>query len=547
MDINELSPSEVFSYFQEICAIPHGSGNTGMIADYCLEFAKLHGLKARKDTSDNVVIFKAGTSGYEDCEPVILQGHLDMVCEKEPDCDIDMSVQSIKACTDGKMVWADGTTLGADDGIAVAFILAVLASDTIAHPPIQAVLTSDEEIGMLGARDLDTSDLTAKRLINIDSESEGILYVSCAGGVRAECDIPVAYEDAAGWVADGASDVQNGQVCFEVKISGLAGGHSGVEIHKQHTNAIRLLASLLSHASGAADFRLVSLSGGGKENAIPKEAKAVVSVRSCDATTFEQSIKESAAVWMQEISATEPHAKIELEKTDIAADKVLDSKSTANVIYALWLSPDGVYKMSQEIKGMVQTSLNLGTAYLDADKLVYKYLIRSNTAAGKKLLLERVTTFVKHLSGNVVTMSDYPAWEYKSDSQLRKICVDSFTNVYGHEPEVTSIHAGLECGILAGKMPGVDMISFGPTLESVHTPDECMNVASVERTWEYLMEILKSLYKIIYVFLTIFLYLLKCPQSLILSALRAFCFCGKPHISRSIFLYFRYQAWLKSW
>ena len=479
MDINELSPSEVFSYFQEICAIPHGSGNTGMIADYCLEFAKLHGLKARKDTSDNVVIFKAGSSGYEDCEPVILQGHLDMVCEKEPDCDIDMSVQSIKACTDGKMVWADGTTLGADDGIAIAFI--------------QAVLTSDEEIGMLGARDLDTSDLTAKRLINIDSENEGILYVSCAGGVRAECDIPVVYEDAAGWVADGAIDVQNGSVCFEVKISGLAGGHSGVEIHKQHTNAIRLLASLLSHASGAADFRLVSLSGGGKENAIPKEAKAVVSVRSCDATTFEQSIKESEAVWMQEIRATEPHAKIEVEKTDAAADKVLNSHSTANVIYALWLSPDGVYKMSQEIKGMVQTSLNLGTAYLDTDKLVYKYLIRSNTAAGKKLLLERVTTFAKHLSGKVVTMSDYPAWEYKSDSQLRKICVDSFTNVYGHEPEVTSIHAGLECGILAGKMPGVDMISFGPTLESVHTPDECMDVASVERTWEYLLEILKSL------------------------------------------------------
>lgn len=498
MDINELSPSEVFSYFQEICAIPHGSGNTGMIVDYCLEFAKLHGLKARKDAADNVVIFKAGSSGYEDCEPVILQGHLDMVCEKEPDCDIDMSVQSIKACTDGKMVWADGTTLGADDGIAVAFILAVLASDTIAHPPIQAVLTSDEEIGMLGARDLDTSDLTAKRLINIDSESEGILYVSCAGGVRAECNIPVEYEDVAGGSKnDGAQDyaysLHNGSVCFDVKISGLAGGHSGVEIHKQHTNAIRLLASLLSYASGAADFRLVSLSGGGKENAIPKEAKAVISVRSCDVTTFEQSIKESAAVWLQEISASESNAKIELEKTDAVADKILDSHSTANVIYALQLSPDGVYKMSQEINGMVQTSLNLGTAYLDTDKLVYKYLIRSNTAAGKKLLLERVTTFVKHLSGKVVTMSDYPAWEYKSDSQLRKICVESFANVYGHEPEVTSIHAGLECGILAGKMPGVDMISFGPTLKSVHTPDECMDVASVERTWAYLLEILKSL------------------------------------------------------
>ena len=489
----DLQPQAVFKYFEQICAIPHGSGNVKQISDYLCEFARERNLWFNQDESYNVIIKKPASNCESKAAPVILQGHIDMVAVKTNDKVKDMEKEGLDLYIDDGYFKADRTTLGADDGIAVAFILAVLASDTIAHPPIQAVLTSDEEIGMLGARDLDTSDLTAKRLINIDSESEGILYVSCAGGVRVECDIPVEYEDAAGWVADGAIDVQNGSVCFEVKISGLAGGHSGVEIHKQYTNAIRLLASLLSHASGAADFRLVSLSGGGKENAIPKEAKAVVSVRSCDATTFEQSIKESEAVWMQEISATEPHAKIELEKTDIAADKVLNSHSTANVIYALQLSPDGVYKMSQEIKGMVQTSLNLGTAYLDADKLVYKYLIRSNTAAGKKLLLERVTTFVKHLSGKVVTMSDYPAWEYKSDSQLRKICVDSFTNVYGHEPEVTSIHAGLECGILAGKMPGVDMISFGPTLESVHTPDECMDAASVERTWEYLMEILKSL------------------------------------------------------
>ena len=493
MKLENLYPERVFYYFEKLTEIPHGSRNTKQISDYLVSFAKEHELKYYQDESNNVIIVKEATAGYENADTIIIQGHMDMVCEKENGCNIDFTKDSLDIFIDGEFVKANGTTLGGDDGIAVAYALAILESKEIAHPKLEVIITVDEEIGMLGARDLDTSDLTAKRLINIDSETEGILYVSCAGGVRAECDIPVAYEDAADWVADGAIDVQNGSVCFEVKISGLAGGHSGVEIHKQHTNAIRLLASLLSHASGAADFRLVSFSGGGKENAIPKEAKAVVSVRSCDATTFEQSIKESAAVWMQEISATEPHAKIELEKTDIAADKVLNSHSTANVIYALWLSPDGVYKMSQEIKGMVQTSLNLGTAYLDTDKLVYKYLIRSNTAAGKKLLLERVTTFAKHLSGKVVTMSDYPAWEYKSDSQLRKICVDSFTNVYGHEPEVTSIHAGLECGILAGKMPGVDMISFGPTLESVHTPDECMDVASVERTWEYLLEILKSL------------------------------------------------------
>ena len=493
MDINELSPSEVFSYFQEICAIPHGSGNTGMIADYCLEFAKLHGLKARKDTSDNVVIFKAGSSGYEDCEPVILQGHLDMVCEKEPDCDIDMSVQSIKACTDGKMVWADGTTLGADDGIAVAFILAVLASDTIAHPPIQAVLTSDEEIGMLGARDFDTSELTAKRLINIDSENEGILYVSCAGGVRAECDIPVVYEDAADWVADGAIDVQNGSVCFEVKISGLAGGHSGVEIHKQHTNAIRLLASLLSHASGAADFRLVSLSGGGKENAIPKEAKAVVSVRSCDATTFEQSIKESEAVWMQEISATEPYAKIELEKTDIAADKVLDSKSTANVIYALWLSPDGVYRMSQEINGMVQTSLNLGVAELAEKTFAATYLIRSSSQSEKEYLTDKVGKMTEYLGGTYELKGVYPAWEFKKNSAIRDMLCESYNRLFNKEALVETMHAGVECGIMAAKIDDLDCVSFGPDIIDIHTVKEKLDIASTQRTWELITDVLKQL------------------------------------------------------
>ena len=493
MDINELSPTEVFSYFQEICAIPHGSGNTGMIADYCLEFAKLHGLKARKDAADNVVIFKVGFSGYEDCEPVILQGHLDMVCEKEPDCDIDMSVQSIKACTDGKMVWADGTTLGADDGIAVAFILAVLASDTIAHPPIQAVLTSDEEIGMLGARDLDTSELTAKRLVNIDSENEGILYVSCAGGVRAECDIPVVYEDAADWVADGAIDVKNGSVCFEVKISGLAGGHSGVEIHKQHTNAIRLLASLLSHASCAADFRLVSLSGGGKENAIPKEAKAVVSVRSCDATTFEQSIKESADVWMQEISATEPHVKIEVGKADAAADKVLDFHSTENVIYALWLSPDGVYRMSQEINGMVQTSLNLGVAELAEKTFAATYLIRSSSQSEKEYLTDKVGKMTEYLGGTYELKGVYPAWEFKKNSAIRDMLCESYNRLFNKEALVETMHAGVECGIMAAKIDDLDCVSFGPDIIDIHTVKEKLDIASTQRTWELITDVLKQL------------------------------------------------------
>ena len=483
MLVNELSPKEVFFYFEELSKIPRGSGNTVAVGDYCLEFAKQHNLKARKDAAGNVVIFKEGSKGYEEKDAVILQGHLDMVCEKETGCEIDMSRESIRLCTDGEKLWADGTTLGADDGIAVAYVLAILASDTIAHPPIQAVLTNDEEIGMLGARDLDTEGLTAKRLINLDSESEGIIYVSCAGGVRANCRVPVSFE---------ACNKETASV-FDFAVSGLEGGHSGIEIHKGHTNAIKLLASILIEAAQCTEIRLIDLNGGGKDNVIPKEANAKLLVKAAEKEKFLACMEENIVLWMQAIQEAEPNAKLELKESSAEVNKALDPVSTENALFALQMSPDGVYKMSRDIEGMVQTSLNLGMASLETDSLVYGYLIRSNTAAYKELLIKRVETFVSHLSGSVETRSDYPAWEYKKDSELREICISSFLKVYGYEPEVTSIHAGLECGILSGKLPRVDMISFGPTLKGVHTPDECMDVASAKRTWEYLLEILKDM------------------------------------------------------
>ncbi len=482
MQVSDLSPKEVFSYFKEISEIPRGSGNTARIAQYCVDFANKHNLRVRKDEANNVIIFKAGSKGYENKEPIILQGHIDMVCEKNADSHKDMEREGIDVCTDGEKVWADGTTLGGDDGIAVAYILAILASDTIEHPPVQAVLTSDEEIGMLGAQAIDTSDLTAGKLINIDSETEGVLYVSCAGGVRAQCEIELCNKE----ISDDT------QIVYEITVRGLLGGHSGVEIHKQHANAIKVLGALLTGIQKECDIYVSDVSGGGKENAIPKEANAVIAIDNHNSSVFVNKFREYSNLLCQEYKSVDPELAICIEKKETSA-LIYSQESSKTIIYVLGQAIDGVYRMSTEIQGMVETSLNLGTAYIENDKFVYKYLIRSNTASGKQILLDKVTAFARYAGGKAVPTSDYPAWEYSSESKLRKVMVESFKSVYGREPEVTSIHAGLECGILSGKMPGVDMISFGPTLVDVHTPDEYMDVASVKRSWNYLLEVLKNI------------------------------------------------------
>ncbi|MCM1273153.1 MAG: aminoacyl-histidine dipeptidase [Clostridium sp.] len=482
MSLSELSPKEVFDYFQKLAAIPHGSGNTDRIAEFCMEFAKEHGLRARKDEANNVVIFADGSPGYEKSEPVILQGHLDMVCEKDEDCRLDMEQDGLEVCTDGVKVWAEGTTLGGDDGIAIAYILAILASDTIPHPPIEALLTSDEEIGMLGANALDVRDLTAKRLINIDSEEEGVLYVSCAGGVSALCDIPFCMEQTN----------QAAECAYRITVSGLLGGHSGTEIHRNRGNAIKLLGAALASMSRTCTLSLVHVSGGGKENAIPKTAEATVCVPANQAHTLEQGITEFLKLINQELSAAEPGLLITATPVDMPK-QCMNQESTRRVIFALQQFPDGMQKMSSEIEGLVQTSLNLGILFMEDDHVVFQCLIRSNTAGGKQLIMEKVTAFTGYLGGTVTMQSDYPAWEYRAESRLREIMIHTYEEVYQKAPHVTAIHAGLECGILAGKMPDVDMISFGPTLENVHTPRESMDVASVKRSWYYLLKVLENL------------------------------------------------------
>ncbi|MEE0060854.1 MAG: aminoacyl-histidine dipeptidase [Acutalibacteraceae bacterium] len=478
--ISDFKPEKVFKIFEEISKIPHGSGNTEKLAEYCLTFAKDRGLTAVKDNAGNVVIYSQGTKGYENSEPIILQGHLDMVCEKNSDCDIDMQNEGIILCTDGENIWADGTTLGADDGIAIAYILAILDSDDIPHPPIEALLTNDEEIGMVGARGLDTSLIKGRRLINIDSEAEGILTVSCAGGVRAYCDLPLEFIDST-----------DDTVAYRLKISGLLGGHSGMDINKHRKNANVLLGRLLQHISRTSEIYVSEIDGGKKTNVIPQKAECIICAKNVHAEDIERSVKGFNDIIRREIAHLEPNVSIELKGCDIP-ERHTDSDSTRKLIFTLLQVPNGVQSMSPDMPEMVQTSLNLGELSIVDESLKMVFFIRSNASTGKQLTVQKLLSFIDYLYGSVEFRSDYPAWEYRAYSPLRDITVKAYQEYYSDTPRIQAIHAGLECGILASKINDIDMISIGPDIFDVHTPKEIINIESVERNWYFLLKILEK-------------------------------------------------------
>lgn len=466
-------------FFSEIAQIPHGSGNTQKLEKYCLDFAAARNLHSFQDDYGNVMLFKDGTPGYENSAPVILQGHLDMVCEKKPDCPADMEKDPIKIQTDGEHIWADGTTLGADDGIAIAYILALLDSDTAKHPPIEALFTCDEEVGLRGARMLDASHLKGQHLINIDSEEEGILTVGCAGAVRAFCENPLSSKKSSGRAGI-------------VKISGLQSGHSGVDIDKNRQNAIQALAWLLDSLREATDIQVADIQGGGRLNVIPQTAQAVICADDSRWSQVCEAVQALSEQMQKEWAATEPDASITLEETALPAN-CLDESGTRDLIFTLLQAPTGVFAMNPHIPGLVQTSLNLASVQLEGGMLKTSFMIRSNTDFGKRLLVRQLTALMEHLDGHVRLEDDYPAWEYCQESLLRDRMVQAYQDIYGQEPAVCTIHAGLECGILSEKLPGVDMVSFGPDLENVHTPAERMGVKSAERCWNYLLHVLELL------------------------------------------------------
>ena len=472
-----LQPASVFGYFEKLCAIPHGSGNTKAISDYLVSFAKDHDLKYIQDEANNVILFQEGTCGMEDHAPVILQGHMDMVCEKDADCPIDMAVDGLDVTHDGKYVFAKGTTLGGDDGIAVAYALALLADKSIPHPPLEVIITVDEEIGLLGANVIDLSELKGRTLLNLDSEDEGIFTVSCAGGCRSTIMLDVERRAVYG-------------PCIRLVVDGLQGGHSGAEIHKNRANANKVMGEFMNRVQNLMPLCLTSYTGGSKDNAIPRTAQATMVAMGINL----ERINDVAEKLQQEIREKydEPEVVIQAFDVDALGGNGLSTESTAKVIALLCAAPNGVQKWSEDIPGLVQTSLNLGIAKL-GDRFSATFSVRSSVNDEKQELLEQLRKLADFHGGSYSQMGEYPAWEYRKDSPLRDTMVKVYTDLFGKEPLVLAIHAGLECGLLSEKLPDLDCISFGPQMHDIHTSRERLDIASTERTWKLLLETLKVL------------------------------------------------------
>ncbi len=477
--LSALEPKSVFHFFEELSRIPRESGNMKAVSDWAVDFAKERGLRRCQDTLGNVIIWKDASPGYEDHPAVILQGHLDMVCVQEPGSEHDFEKDPLDLYIDGDWVKARGTTLGGDNGIAVAMILALLDDGTLPHPPIEAVLTVDEEVGLLGAKELDCSQLAARRLINLDSEEEGILTVSCAGGAR--CDLKLSLP----------AERKSGIIC-EILVSGLPGGHSGAEIHKNYANANRLLAQSLLDVPG---LRLVSLEGGKQDNAIPSSARAVVHLPRETSNNVAMQIYaafDAANAPFNTPDNAEPTCGVSFEYPHILPES-LSPEDSRKVLELILAAPNGVQAMSQDIPGLVQTSLNLGILRLEGGKLRLSWSVRSSVAAEKEELIGALQALAERNGGSFDRRGDYPAWEFRKDSPLRKTMVQVFRELSGGEPKVEAIHAGLECGLFAGKLEGLDAVSIGPDMRDIHSPREKLSVSSVGRTWAYLTAVLARL------------------------------------------------------
>ena len=472
-----LEPAAVFGYFEELCAIPHGSGNTKRISDYLVNFAKEHGLRYIQDGLNNVLIFQEGTCGMENHDPVILQGHMDMVCEKDDDCPIDMEREGLDVTHDGQCVFAKGTTLGGDDGIAVAYALALLADKTIAHPPLEVVITVDEETGMFGATGVDLSMLKGRTLINIDSEDEGIFTVSCAGGARGTIRLSLPRRAVYG-------------PCVKLTVEGLQGGHSGVEIHKNRANASKVMGELLSRIQQMMPLCLTKLAGGSKDNAIPRSCSAMLVAMG----SHIERINDVCAKLEQEIREQydEPEVRIYGDDVDAFGGNALSTVDSAKVIAMLCAAPNGVQSWSKDIEGLVQTSLNLGVMKLE-DAFSMTFAVRSSVNAEKRELLAQLQKLAEFNEAQYSEVGDYPAWEYRKESRLRDTMVRVYCEMFNQEPQVVAIHAGLECGILSDKLPGLDCVSVGPNMHDIHTSREKLEIDSTRRTWEFLLQVLKEL------------------------------------------------------
>lgn len=478
--LENCQPVEVFKYFEDICSIPHGSGNTDKIAAYLISFAEQHRLEHYMDEYNNVIIKKPASAGYEVAAPVILQGHSDMVCQKRDDVRIDFDKDPIVPIVDGDFIRTDGTTLGADNGIAVAMTLAILADDSLEHPAIEALFTTDEETGMDGAHGLDVRRLKGRRLLNIDTEEEGVIMCGCAGGTKLHGILDVRREKVKA-------------VPVTITVSGLNGGHSGMEIDKGRANANNIMGRILYRVTNEVEGRIFELEGGNKETAITPACKAVVAVADYQVGAVCDIVAEMREGLYQEYKSIEPGITITAEggeETYINAVCIYDSKRIADVLHA---TPYGVQQMSADLEGLVQTSTNIGIARLDDDKCEFSNCIRSSVESQLRAIFDKIAAIIKLADGNIYEEGTYPGWKYNPDSPLKDIVQAVWTDMTGVPAEVTAVHAGLECGIFMSKMPDLDCVSIGPNMYEVHSPNEHLSISSTERGYEFVKKILAAM------------------------------------------------------
>ncbi|MDF2944582.1 MAG: hypothetical protein K0S01_3440 [Herbinix sp.] len=476
----------VFKYFSEISKIPRGSGNEGEISNYLVSFAKAHQLEYTQDAANNVVMIKEATPGFEQEPAIILQGHMDMVCEKLKDSTHDFLKDEIKLIVEGDFLHADGTTLGADNGIAVAYILALFSDETMEHPRLEAIITTDEEVGMNGAKQLDLSHLQGKYMINLDSEEEGYILCSCAGGLRGTSTLPI-------------NRVSEFGKKVKISIGGLLGGHSGIDIVSNRANATKLMGRLLFDLRETSSFGLIHMQGGFKDNVIPRESNAELLISAGEDkdlkeefNSIKNNITELMTIYQQELSASEPELHFEVEDLGDDTFEPLHRVSFEKLLFLLTNMPNGVQVMSSHIQGLVESSLNLGIFNIEEEQVTLCFAVRSSLSSYKHYLSNRLSYISNFLGGDYFIRFEYPSWEYKMDSPLREHFKKLYKEQYGKDMKVEAIHAGLECGLIYEKLPGIDIVSIGPDMFGVHTIEERLNISSTIRVYKFLETIIKG-------------------------------------------------------
>lgn len=479
-EIKKLEPREIWEHFYGLTQVPRPSKKEAKASEFARKFGESLGLETIVDKVGNVIIRKPATPGYENRAGVILQGHLDMVPQKNSDVQHDFEKDPIDAYIDGDVVRARGTTLGADNGMGVSAAMGVLASKTLKHGPIEALFTIDEETGMTGANYLKPGSLKGRILLNLDSETEGELYVGCAGGLDGSFEVPVSYEAIGG-----------DRTCLQIAVKGLKGGHSGMDIILGRANAIKLMVRIINHLAKY-DPRLVSLEGGSLRNAIPREAFAAVAVPTVRVKDFEKDFNAVCEAIKSEFAATDQGIAITCAPSKGKEGQMLTADSVQRSVRSLFVLPNGVIRMSDAMPGMVETSTNLARVELKDGKVTFLCLLRSSVESAKLSLSEKMGACVELAGGKAVFDNGYPGWNPNMSSPILKEMREVYQKQFGKDPKVMAIHAGLECGILGGPYPDMDMISFGPTIMSPHSPDERVNIESVGKFWKYLVKVLEN-------------------------------------------------------